>query len=81
MSSYIKLSKVKRKKNLINFFLFYRSMNKFYFRHPPDKRPNYSRLGSATPFECPWSVLVKDWTKEFVPNKKEEPGKYKKSLQ
>lgn len=32
-----------------------------YFRLPPNKRPNYIKLGSASPFSCPWNALVSDW--------------------
>ena len=29
---------------------------------PPNKRPNFAKLGVASPFTCPWSTLVKDWS-------------------
>jgi hypothetical protein len=37
-----------------------------FFSYPPDKRPNFHKLGSATPFEAPWSILVHDWSKKVV---------------
>ncbi|XP_007532385.2 ribonucleases P/MRP protein subunit POP1 [Erinaceus europaeus] len=32
-----------------------------YRRHPPAKRPNYVKLGTLTPFCCPWEQLTQDW--------------------
>ncbi|XP_034249599.1 ribonucleases P/MRP protein subunit POP1 [Thrips palmi] len=33
-----------------------------YFRLPPDKRPNYIKLGVACPFQCQWGHLIRDWS-------------------
>ncbi|OWR43157.1 hypothetical protein KGM_213530 [Danaus plexippus plexippus] len=33
-----------------------------YFRRPPSKRVNYIKLAVPSPFKCPWSVLLKDWS-------------------
>ena len=33
-----------------------------HLRMPPNKRPNFAKLGVASPFTCPWSTLVKDWS-------------------
>ena len=33
-----------------------------HLRMPPNKRPNFAKLGVASPFSCPWSTLVKDWS-------------------
>ncbi|XP_036596891.1 ribonucleases P/MRP protein subunit POP1 [Trichosurus vulpecula] len=32
-----------------------------YKRHPPAKRPNYIKLGTLSPFRCPWEQLTRDW--------------------
>lgn len=32
-----------------------------HFRKTPKNRPNFIKLGVASPFECCWSILVKDW--------------------
>ncbi|KAI5716638.1 hypothetical protein M8J76_009819 [Diaphorina citri] len=32
-----------------------------YFRKPSKKRPNFNRLGIASPFTFPWDVLLNDW--------------------
>lgn len=32
------------------------------FRLPPNKRPNFIKLGIAAPFHCPWSLLLQDWS-------------------
>ncbi|GAB6033483.1 Ribonucleases P/MRP protein subunit pop1 [Chamberlinius hualienensis] len=37
-----------------------------YFRYPPNKRPNYVKLGVATPFSFPWSRLLKEWASKTV---------------
>ena len=37
----------------------------FHFSYPPDKRPNHQKLGSATPFEPAWQILVYDWSKKL----------------
>ena len=44
-----------------------------FFSYPPDKRPNFLKLGSATPFEAPWSILVHDWSKKLVLSKDVRP--------
>ncbi|NXL92404.1 POP1 protein, partial [Alectura lathami] len=31
------------------------------FRRPPAKRANYVKLGTLSPFICPWGQLVKSW--------------------
>ncbi|XP_046660424.1 ribonucleases P/MRP protein subunit POP1 isoform X2 [Homalodisca vitripennis] len=35
-----------------------------HFRLPPDKRPNYIKLGVIAPFHCPWERLLQDWHSE-----------------
>lgn len=30
-------------------------------RYPPNKRPNFLKLGTAAPFHCPWQLLVNEW--------------------
>lgn len=35
-------------------------------RRPPAKRPNYAKLGVASPFKCNWSKLLQEWTADFV---------------
>ncbi|CAH1398627.1 unnamed protein product [Nezara viridula] len=37
-------------------------LTKIFFRIPPAKRPNYIKLGFPTPFNCPWNILIRDWT-------------------
>ncbi|XP_070555586.1 ribonucleases P/MRP protein subunit POP1-like [Ptychodera flava] len=32
-----------------------------YIRYPPDKRPNFTKLGTATPHHCPWEKVINDW--------------------
>lgn len=32
-----------------------------YNRMPPSKRPNYTKYGIVSPFNCPWNLLVKEW--------------------
>lgn len=32
-----------------------------HFRLPPDKRPNFIKLGVVCPFQCDWSNLIRDW--------------------
>uniref|UniRef100_A0A8C5KFP4 Processing of precursor 1, ribonuclease P/MRP family, (S. cerevisiae) n=1 Tax=Jaculus jaculus TaxID=51337 RepID=A0A8C5KFP4_JACJA len=32
-----------------------------YKRRPPAKRPNYVKLGTVTPFYCPWEQLTQEW--------------------
>lgn len=36
-----------------------------YFRLPPNKRPNFIKLGVACPFQCEWSLLIRDWVCEI----------------
>lgn len=31
------------------------------FRRPPAKRANYVKLGTLSPFICPWGQLTKNW--------------------
>ena len=35
-----------------------------YFAHPPIHRVSYPRMGIASPFTAPWSILLKDWASE-----------------
>lgn len=35
-----------------------------HFRLPPDKRPNFTTLGIASPFKCSWDLLIKEWSGE-----------------
>ena len=49
------------------------SWSSFVFSYPPDKRPNYLKLGTATPFETPWSILVYDWSKKLDLTKDSKP--------
>jgi ribonuclease P/MRP protein subunit POP1 len=39
-----------------------------FFRLPPDKRPNYVKLGTTSPFICSWDVLVNDWSQRTSEN-------------
>ncbi|XP_075405564.1 ribonucleases P/MRP protein subunit POP1 [Tenrec ecaudatus] len=32
-----------------------------YKRRPPAKRPNYVKLGTLSPFHCPWVQLTQEW--------------------
>ncbi|KAL1450811.1 hypothetical protein WDU94_003131 [Cyamophila willieti] len=45
-----------------------------YFRKPPKKRPNFIRLGNATPFSFPWTVLLRDWHKKHPDNTASAPA-------
>lgn len=38
-----------------------KELREAYFRLPPDKRPNYIKLGVACPFQCQWGDLLRDW--------------------
>lgn len=38
-----------------------------YFKLPPNKRPNYTKLSIVSPFKCPWSQLINDWTTPSSP--------------
>lgn len=40
----------------------------FFFRLPPDKRPNYVKLGNTSPFICSWDILVNDWSQRTSEN-------------
>lgn len=35
-----------------------------FFRLPPNKRPNFIKLGIVTPFNCPWKILLHDWNSQ-----------------
>ncbi|XP_050080207.1 ribonucleases P/MRP protein subunit POP1 [Anopheles maculipalpis] len=35
-----------------------------YFKKPNNKRVNYTKLAIASPFRCPWTQLVREWTPE-----------------
>ncbi|CAO1365623.1 unnamed protein product [Diamesa tonsa] len=35
-----------------------------YFKRPPNKRTNYKKLGITSPFSCPLSQLVQEWSKQ-----------------
>ena len=35
-----------------------------HFSHPPDKRPNFIKLRSASPFLQPWNVLIDNWSEK-----------------
>lgn len=37
-------------------------LNFSYFKLPPNKRPNYTKLSIVSPFKCPWSQLIYDWS-------------------
>ena len=39
-----------------------------HFSHPPDKRPNYFKLNSSSPFLQPWNVLVNNWSEKQFTN-------------
>lgn len=39
----------------------FRELRNRYFRLPPNKRPNYIKLGVPSPFHCPWNLLVREW--------------------
>ena len=38
-----------------------KSAKAHHFALPPNKRVNFAKLGIASPFQPPWTVLVKDW--------------------
>ena len=40
--------------------------SRVHFSHPPDKRPNYAKLNSQSPFLQPWNVLIGDWSKNSL---------------
>lgn len=33
-----------------------------YFKRPPNRRVNYNKLAITSPFRCPWSELVDQWS-------------------
>merc|ERR1711894_658066 len=33
-----------------------------HFSHPPDKRPNFAKFNSQSPFLQPWNVLINNWS-------------------
>ena len=33
-----------------------------HLKMPPNKRPNFVKLGVASPFSCPWKTLLADWS-------------------
>uniref|UniRef100_A0A1B0CL73 Putative ribonucleasep/mrp protein subunit pop1 n=1 Tax=Lutzomyia longipalpis TaxID=7200 RepID=A0A1B0CL73_LUTLO len=33
-----------------------------FFRKPPKKRPNFTKLSIASPFHCPWEQLLQEWS-------------------
>lgn len=35
-----------------------------YFRHPPNRRVNFTKFSITSPFKCDWSVLTKEWETE-----------------
>lgn len=37
-----------------------------YFRLPPSKRVNYIKLGINSPFNCPWNILLSDWSNQQI---------------
>ena len=37
-----------------------------YFKRPPNKRTNYKKLGITSPFACPLSQLVREWSKTKI---------------
>jgi len=37
-------------------------LKQLHLRMPPNKRPNFAKLGTAAPFQCPWQTLVIDWS-------------------
>ncbi|GAU99433.1 hypothetical protein RvY_10438 [Ramazzottius varieornatus] len=43
-------------------------------RYPPDKRPNYIKMGSQSPCHCPWKVLTREWVTLNETSTKESPA-------
>ncbi|CAB3251752.1 unnamed protein product [Arctia plantaginis] len=37
-----------------------------YFKLPPSKRVNYTKIAINSPFICPWDMLLSDWTDQRV---------------
>ncbi|KAG8036912.1 hypothetical protein G9C98_004234 [Cotesia typhae] len=33
-----------------------------YFRYPPNRRVNFTKLSISSPFNCEWRMLIKEWT-------------------
>ncbi|XP_008555363.1 ribonucleases P/MRP protein subunit POP1 [Microplitis demolitor] len=33
-----------------------------YFRYPPNRRVNFTKLSISSPFNCEWGILIKEWT-------------------
>ena len=44
--------------------MYLKCLKRNIFRHPPDKRPNFIKLGVVSPFSAPWSRLVQDYLKD-----------------
>lgn len=38
------------------------------YRLPPDKRPNYVKLGVTSPFFCCWDALISEWSQKTSEN-------------
>lgn len=38
-----------------------------YFRYPPNRRVNFTKLGISSPFFCQWKILMREWadTEDF----------------
>jgi len=52
----------------------HRQLEAKYKRIPPAKRPNYVKLGVATPFHFSWGQLVVEWTHPGVSGEQESGG-------
>lgn len=37
---------------------------KKFFRLPPNKRPNYTKLGISNPFSFNWNILAQNWNSQ-----------------
>ena len=46
-----------------------KALEEKYCRYPPDKRPNFGKIGIQTPFHAPWAELVEVWRKRHVCSK------------
>lgn len=33
-----------------------------YFRYPPNRRVNFTKVGISSPFFCEWKILMREWT-------------------
>jgi hypothetical protein len=53
-------------------------LRKVHFSHPPDKRANFVKLGSPSPFSTPWRILIEDYLKEDVAFNKKSSEDIKK---